>query len=68
MSLPPNLSRLPAAELADLLAQHVFETNLIVRALVLMGVPVNADLVDREDVVYRGSRPEIIMTVGHEPE
>ena len=66
MSLPSNLTTLSREQIERLLAEGVFEVNLLMRALCLMGVPVNADLVDRSDVVYPKGRPEFIVTVGHD--
>ena len=64
MSLPKNLAHVPTEELVDLLHQHVFETNLLMRSLVLLGVPVNADIADRLDPVGDIVRPEIILHTG----
>ncbi len=67
MSLPSDLSALSRGEVIALLQVHVFETNLLMRSLLLMGVPINVDTVDRTDAAYPDGRPEIIIQVGHVP-
>jgi hypothetical protein len=64
VTLPANLTALSREEIADLLTIHVMETNLLMRALILMGVPVAVDTVERVDPVYPQGRPEFIVSVG----
>lgn len=62
MPLPANLSAMTPEQLADALRLRAFEFKLIAEALVKMGVPVQADLVDRP-----GGFPEIVVVLPDSP-
>jgi len=55
------VEHMDADELAQYLTIRVYEANLIMRCLGLMGVKVAVDVVDREHAGYpEGYRPEIV--------
>ena len=58
----PDLTNLSAAELAAMTVVQAWELNLMIRALVLMGVKVDADIVDRAEL-WLPERPELVLQV-----
>lgn len=65
--MPKELHEMTVAELQDALLVRTFEVNIIIRALSLLGVQVDADVVERVNKMHPNGYPEIIVGSRNDP-
>lgn len=61
--MPKQLSEMSVEELKQALVVRTFEANVIVRALDLLGVRVDMDVVDRTNIAHPNGYPEILLGI-----